>query len=70
MAAAFRPPTPTQVAKDDADDRFVFVISDANLAQYGVGPQQLASALQDRLNTTAEAASLGSCHRGASRSSI
>merc|ERR550514_87781 len=44
-----------KIADEEADDRFVFVVSDANLAQYGVSPKVMAKALQqdDRVNVYA-----------------
>eukprot|EP01062_Namystynia_karyoxenos_P006370 TRINITY_DN1222_c0_g1_i1.p1 TRINITY_DN1222_c0_g1~~TRINITY_DN1222_c0_g1_i1.p1 ORF type:complete len:1879 (+),score=516.05 TRINITY_DN1222_c0_g1_i1:79-5637(+) len=44
-----------EVAQDEADDHFVFVVSDANLAQYGVHPTVFAKALQEdpRVNACA-----------------
>jgi hypothetical protein len=33
------------VTKEEADDYFVFGVSDANLARYGIRPQQLSDAL-------------------------
>jgi len=34
-----------QMAKADADEKFVFVISDANLERYGIHPKELAKIL-------------------------
>ena len=34
-----------QVAKEEADDYFVFLLSDANLSQYGITAQSMAAAL-------------------------
>jgi MoxR-like ATPase len=42
----------TTVTQEDADSYFVFVISDANLAQYGISPVELARIIRsdDRVN--------------------
>ena len=44
-----------QVTKEDADDYFVFLLSDANLSQYGVSAQNMAAALlgDQRVNSYA-----------------
>ena len=35
----------TEIVKEQADDYFVFLVSDANLRGYGISPQDLATAL-------------------------
>lgn len=38
--------------QDDVDDRFVIILSDANLAQYNISPKQISDALDtsDKVN--------------------
>lgn len=36
------------MAKQDADERFVFVFSDANLQRYGIPPESLGRALMSQ----------------------
>lgn len=48
------------VVKEDGDDYFVFVVSDANLGRYGIQPQQIRDALTQNAKVNAYIIFIGS----------
>merc|ERR1711916_56947 len=48
------------LAKEDADERFVIVLSDANLDRYGIPPSKLGRVLVSNPNVTASVLFIGS----------
>ena len=61
VSAPASPRPPAQVARHtDADERFVFLLSDANLERYGIRPTALASVLSANPSVHAHAIFLSS----------
>ena len=50
----------TKIADDEADERFVIVLSDANLDRYGIRPHQFGDVLTSNEDVNAYAIFLGS----------
>jgi hypothetical protein len=49
-----------ELAREDADERFVVVLSDANLERYGITPERFARALTSDPQVNAFAIFIGS----------
>ena len=48
------------IVKEDADDYFVVILSDANIAQYNIHPDDIAKALKADDRVTAQMVFIGS----------